>query len=454
MTFMTETGLDIRPQRLAEIQDKLDTLIKEAERRGAACETVLNITSNRTASTLADQSAQTAFQTTLGVVVYREQQRAEIAVDFQVDEFDPANILEMALRKASAAQPDPFVGLAEADAMAHDYPDLGLYFETSVDIGQLQEHVHACEQAGFASDARIVESKGTSLSVQHGCRVHHNSHGFSGHYAWSENILSCYLRASENGERRNGGFQNVQREFAALTDFAEAGRLAARRALDYLGGQPVDAGRVNVVFNAESAQWLLAGFIQAITGKNLAEKASFLLDALDEPLFAAGIGISENPHLPSGLGSVPFDADGVSVTVSPRLFVEQGRLVSYALDAESARRLQLPNTGNAVANPFEIARNLAFAPGDLDQAALCRQMNAGVLVVDARAPRLDLLTGDFTQRAIGYRIEGGERQQVLAPFTLSGNLREIFGRIVAVGNDSSHGRISSGAVWVDGIDIA
>lgn len=453
MSDGTFSSSGIGSQQITELQEKIDAVLAEARSQGAqASEAMGQYVIRRDASTLDQAPTARSGQVFLGLVVYRDQQRGEVSVDPTTADFNVTAMVKSALDVAASTAADASVGLADADTLASEYPELGLYHDTEVTTAQLREYVDVCEQAGFASDQRISDSKGTALTVEHGCRVHANSHGFEGHYAWSEHALTCHLRAAAQGESRIGSFQETQRSLHSLTDYAEAGRLAASRAISYLGGKPVAAGCHAALFAPEAAQWLLAGLIQAITGKSLAGEGTFLQGQLGQPLFAAGMGVAENPHAFAGLGSVPYDADGVAVTA--RSFVEDGRLVAYALDAQSARKLGLGNTGNAFATPFEIARNLSFAPGALDQAALRRQMDRGVFVVQARPPSLDLRTGVFSQRAIGYEIEGGEVQQILAPFTLTGNLRDVFRQILAVGNDAPPvGRITSASVLVEGIDI-
>lgn len=454
MGFTTDSPLIISPEDIAQLQGKVDELLDEAKRQGAsACEAVAQRRLRAEASTLGAGGHAQTIGATIGLAVYLGQQCGELQVDLLDSAYSPTEAVRSALQLAAAAEADPFAGLADPDSLAFEYPQLNLYFETPIDSQQLMAHVQACEAAGLAADPRVIDSRGTSLSVEHACRVHGNSHGFLGSYAWTQHDLSCYLRASANGEKRSGGVQDQQRRFGELLPFVDAGQAAARQAVSYLGGQAVQAGVSAAVFAPEAAQWLLAGFIQAITGENLYEQRSFLFGQLDQSLFGSGIGVEENPLMPSGLGSLPFDADGVRVEA--RMFVDDGRLVSYALDAGSARRLGLVNSGNAVANPFEVARNLSFVSGDSNQADLLRQMGNGVLVIEARPPQLDLRTGDFSQRAIGIQVSGGELGAVLAPLTLSGNLADVFARVLAIGNDQpASGRVRTGSVWVERITIA
>ena len=59
--------------------------------------------------------------------------------------------------------------------------------------------------------------------------------------------------------------------------------------------------------------------------------------------------VSELPHLPKGLASTSFDAEGVAT--HPREVVKDGVLQGYFLGSYSARKLKLNTTGNAGGNP-------------------------------------------------------------------------------------------------------
>ena len=62
-------------------------------------------------------------------------------------------------------------------------------------------------------------------------------------------------------------------------------------------------------------------------------------------MFPPFLHIVERPHLPQGLASSPFDAEGVATR--DRELVRDGVLQGYVLGSYSARKLGLTTTGNA-----------------------------------------------------------------------------------------------------------
>ena len=105
--------------------------------------------------------------------------------------------------------------------------------------------------------------------------------------------------------------------------------------------------------------------MQAINGAAIARGASWLKDAMGEPVLPRGIDLVEDPFRPRIGGSRPFDAEGLPA--ARRALVEDGVLRSWILDLATARQLGLRSTGNAgrgtSAPPSPSVGNLALTPG-------------------------------------------------------------------------------------------
>ncbi|HLT04727.1 MAG TPA: metallopeptidase TldD-related protein, partial [Pseudomonas sp.] len=186
----------------------------------------------------------------------------------------------------------------------------------------------------------------------------------------------------------------------------------------------------------------------AIAGGNLYRKASFLEGALGQRLFPEWLTLDERPHIPRALGSAAFDGDGLATYAKP--FVTNGELVSYVLGTYSGRKLGLPSTANAGG-----VHNLFVSHGDEDQAALLRRMGRGLLVTELMGQGLNLVTGDYSRGAGGYWVENGEIQFPVQEVTIAGNLRDMFRRIVAIGNDlEMRSTIRTGSVLIEKMMVA
>jgi PmbA protein len=226
------------------------------------------------------------------------------------------------------------------------------------------------------------------------------------------------------------------------------GRRAGERTVRRLGTQRLSTRQAPVIIAAETAGSLFRNFIQAISGSALYRKSSFLLDHLGKPVFPDYMHIHEEPLLPKGLGSAPYDAEGVATT--PRDIVSDGILQGYVLNSYAARKLGMETTGNAGG-----VRNLTIDPGDKDLPALLRAMDTGLLVTEFIGFGVNIVTGDYSRGAAGFWVENGEIRYPVDEITVAGNLRDIFMGIVEVGSDvDARGNIRTGSVLIENMTIA
>lgn len=386
----------------------------------------------------------------LHLAVYRGQRKGRHTVALDTA-FDPRVAVDEALAIAAGAEKDPSQGPALERDLAWNPANLELCHDWPLSPEDLLGRAQACERATDLGDARILGSRRTSISALGKAQVFGNSHGLVVGYLDTLYQLSTYVRAQIDDERRTAGEFKLARSLAGLGEAGELGNLAARRAIDHLGSQRLPVQRCAHVFAPSTSIWLLSALIQALQGKPVSEGRSVLAGRLDEPLFAPGIGITEAPRQMGGLGSSPFDLEGCAIDAGP--FVENGRLLRYALDSVSARRLGMANTGNA-AVAFEEARNLTFTPGSGDQAQLLASMGRGVFVSEARAPQVDVEKGSFMLKGIGFWVEDGVIQYPLEPFVIESPLLELWRKVSAVGGDLQRiSRISGVSVLVDDLPV-
>jgi PmbA protein len=242
----------------------------------------------------------------------------------------------------------------------------------------------------------------------------------------------------------------VDRAADRLESAEAVGREAGRRTLRRLGGRKLSTRRVPVVFEAPVASSLLSHFVGAVRGGSLYRRASFLLDSLGQPVFAPGVRLHEQPHLPGGLGSAVFDSEGVATRA--RDLVRAGVLQGYVLDSYSARKLKLATTGNAGG-----VHNLTLEPfgGAADLDALLRQMGTGLLVTELIGFGVNTVTGDYSRGAAGFWVEGGSIAYPVEEITVAGNLKDMFHGIVAAGGDVDvRGNLRTGSVLVGALTVA
>ena len=381
----------------------------------------------------------------LGVTVYFGQRKGSASTS----DFSPDAIRETVSAACNIARyttEDPCAGLADAALMATTIPDLDLYHPWRIGVEQAIEVGLECEGAARALDPRINNSEGATLNSHDGLHVYGNSHGFIGGYPSSRHSLSCAVVGQEGDAMQRDYWYTVARSAAGLEPAAEVGRKAGT--LARLGARRISTRQAPIVFQAEMAVSLLRSLIGAISGSALYRHSSFLLDHLGRRIFPEFVRIHENPLLPGGLASAPFDSEGV--TTRAKDFVASGVLENYVLGSYSARKLDMQSTGNAGG-----VRNLAIEPGELDLKGLLGEMGSGLLVTEMMGHGVNMVTGDYSRGAAGFWVENGEIQYPVEEITIAGNLKQMFAGLVAVGKDEERrGSIRTGSWLLEPMTIA
>ena len=440
----------VGPQALPDLQAQVEQIIAEARRQGAsACEVAVSMEQGLSTTVRQGEVETVEFNRDqgFGITLYVGQRKGSASTSAS-GEAAIRETVAAALAIAKHASEDDCAGLADAALMARELPDLDLYHPWAIAPEQAVELALACEAAAFATDKRISNADGTSLSTHQGCRVYGNSHGFVGGYASTRHSLSCVMIAEGEGQMQRDYWYDVNRQGELLADPLSIGRKAAERSVARLGARPVPTCEVPVLFAAELATGLFGHFLAAISGGNLYRHSSFLEGALGQRLFPAWLNLDERPHIPRAMGSATFDGDGLATYAKP--FVAGGELVSYVLGTYSGRKLGLPSTANSGG-----VHNLFVSHGDEDQQALIKRMGRGLLVTELMGQGLNLVTGDYSRGAAGFWVENGEIQFPVQEVTIAGNLKDMFRQIVAVGSDLElRGNIRTGSVLIERMTVA
>lgn len=437
------------PQALDALRERAHNVLEEARRQGATAAEVGISAGNGLSVTVRMGEIETLEfhnDRALSVVVFIGQRKGA-ASSSDDSEGSVRETVAAALAIAQQTGEDAHSGLAEPELLARDVPDLELCHPWAITPAEAIAQAQACEAAGRA-DPRIVNSEGATVSSSVSVRVYANSNGFVGAYAGSQHSRSCVLVAEHEGAMQRDYWYDSQREAAQLTAPEVIGERAAQRTLARLGAQRPATGESPLLFAPEVARGLLGHFVSAISGGALYRNASFLRDRLNSQVFPEWVTISELPRLLRGAASAPFDSDGIATRDQD--FVRDGVLVSYALGLYAARRLGLAPTGNGGG-----VRNLRITHGEEDQAALCRRMGNGILITEVMGQGVNLVTGDYSRGASGFRVEDGEITAPLEEFTIAGHLGEMFASLVAAGSDiDQRGHIHCGSLLLAPMKIA
>ncbi|MDO5288765.1 MAG: metalloprotease PmbA [Pseudomonadota bacterium] len=392
----------------------------------------------------------------LGVTVYVGQRRGNASTS----DFSPQAVrqtVQAAYDIARFTAEDPVAGLPDAADIAqpHEQRELDLFHPWPITSAQAADMALACEAAAFAVDKRVSNSEGAGVSAQQSHFFSAHTRGFRGGYASSRHSISVAPIAKspgKGGDMQRDYWYSSERNACDLAAPEAVGRYAAERALSRLNARKIGTRQCPVLFESPLAAGLLGGFVHAVSGGALYRKTTFLADSLGKRVFAKHIDISEDPFVPGGKGSSPFDEEGVRV--APRQVVEGGRVQGYFLSTYSARKLGMKTTGNAGGSHNLVLSSRQTRPGD-DLDEMLRKLGTGLFVIELMGQGVNYVTGDYSRGASGFWVENGRIAYPVQEITIAGNLRQMFAGIQAVGADAyTYGAKTVGSVLIDRMTVA
>lgn len=365
-------------------------------------------------------------------------------------------LADRAIAMARAAPEDRYSGLAPAELLTHGpYPELDLIETYEPSPHTLRAMAEEAEEAARAVEG-ITNSDGASASTGSGVFALATSHGFAGGYASTHHSISVSVVGGEGAGKQRDNAWRTAHHASDLPAAAEIGKLAGERTIARLGSARAKSGPMPVVFDPRVAGTLLGHLIGAMSGSSIARRSSFLLDKLEEQIFAPGIEVVERPHTPRGLRSRPFDGEGLPTVA--RNLVEDGRITGWLLESASARQLGLQPTGHAARNgggaPSVSVGNVHLAAGALSPAELMADIKDGVYVTELIGQGVNGVTGDYSRGATGFRIVNGELAGPISEFTVAGNLLSMFARLTPASDLEWYRAINVPTVRVDGMTVA
>lgn len=337
-------------------------------------------------------------------------------------------------------------GVALVRALAKDphrkLPDPALYAgRSTADLGvfdpkllELGADARLARAKAVEAGARAVSGAARILSVTATVSDSSNelarvsSNGFEGtfRHGWVSEEAEVAVK-DDDGRRPSDWADATVRKLADLPEPGSIGRQAAERALARLGAKKLASGTKTVLVEARAARSLLRHLTGSpLGGYALQQRESFLEGKVGQKIASDVLTISDEPLLAGGLGSRPFDGEGMATKA--RVVVEKGTLRTFFLDTYYASKLGLaPTTGGPM--------NLVVTPGAKGLEALVKEVQDGLLVTSFLGGNSNSTTGAFSLGVSGFRLVKGKREEAVAEINVAGKHLELWKRLTAVGSD-------------------
>ena len=237
---------------------------------------------------------------------------------------------------------------------------------------------------------------------------------------------------------------------------ARVGRNAGKFVVRRLNPRKAQSARVPVVYDRRVSGGLIGHLASAINGRAVARGTSFLKDKMGEKIFADGIRILDNPLRKRGLGSRPFDAEGLPTR--RYAVIDDGHLTTWLLDLAAARQLKLKPTGHAARGtsgpPSPTTSNFYLEKGKHSVEELIGDIKSGLFITDLIGFGVNGVTGDYSRGASGFWIENGKLGWPVSGITVAGNLKDMFLNMTPANDLQFKGATNAPTVRIEGLTVA
>ncbi|HYC69181.1 TldD/PmbA family protein [Brevundimonas sp.] len=391
----------------------------------------------------------------LGLRVFIGRRQATVSAS-DLSDATRARLVERAVAMARLAPEDPYAGLAPQDRLARGpFPDLDLFDPSNRSAAQLEAVAAETEAAALAVPG-VARSEGGHAAASSSRWRLVTSHGFDGAYHGSAFSLGVGVIAEKDGAMERGGEHRSARHLADLPSPVDIGAEAGRRAVARTGPRKIASTTAPVIFENRLAMQILSPLIGAVSGPSIARGTSFLKDRLGQSVLPKGVNLIDDPFRPRGLGSTPFDDEGVAVT--RQSIIDDGVLTTWLLNSAAAAQLGLASTGHAsrgLAGPPGVStHSLHLEPGERDLDGLMADAGAGLLVTSMFGPSLNANTGDWSAGVSGFWFDNGALAYPVSEITVAGKLTDLYARMQRGSDLEFRGANNSPSLMFDAVAIA
>ncbi len=382
-----------------------------------------------------------------------QDKRTALTTSSDLDATTLQTLIKNAVQRAALGSSDEFAGLPAADEDPIDPQTLELFDPAIAELDSKKKIRMALETEKIAlADKRITNSHGAGFETREIRTILANSLGITRSFSETYCSLGVGLQAGETNDLVEGYWGCAKRHVSELDPPEVIADRAVARTVRQLGPRKIKTQMVPVLFEPEMTAWLIGFLFSCVSGVAVYNRATFLMDKLGKRVAQPELHVFDNGLLPRGLGSSPFDADGVPCRKTPVL--ENGILANYLCNTYAARKLDLASTGNASGSGVGPS-NFYLQAGPASQEEMVRSLDRGMILVRVLGHGMNSITGDISRGAFGLWVEKGEIAYPVSEVTISGNLGSLLENVIQVGNDLEfRSAVCGPSLLLDGLTIA
>ena len=272
-----------------------------------------------------------------------------------------------------------------------------------------------------------VISTTSSVGDAHVLSAAVSSNGFAGTYEATSVWLSTSATLMDKDDKRPSDWMAAStRHLDELPNAASIADEALSRSRLMLGTEKGPTERTTMVVDNRAAGNILGRLYSPARGGAVQQGRSFWKDKLGKKMVSDKLTITDDPLIPRGLGSRPFDGEGIAAKRLP--IISKGVFENLYLDTYYANKLDMkPTTGGS--------SNLVVELGNRNRDEILTAVGKGIFVTSWLGGNMDATTGDFSFGVRGHLIANGVLGAPISEMNITGNIVDLFSNLAEIGND-------------------
>ena len=250
------------------------------------------------------------------------------------------------------------------------------------------------------------------------------------------NMVYAYAGAlARDGERAATGMKLLWGYDMKAVDAGIIAREATGEALDKLHAGRMKSGSYPVVIRSGAMADLLSTFCGVFSADNAQKGLSLLAGREGEAVASPLVTLVDDPLMPWGLGSCPFDREGAATY--KKNVIENGVLTTLLHNRKTAKKAGVRTTGNAAGSGRVAPSNLFIAPGTATEEELLGHMGDGLYLTDVTGLHAgaNAVSVDFSLLSCGFEVKDGKKVRAVEQFTVAGNFYQLLADVLEVGDN-------------------
>lgn len=326
-----------------------------------------------------------------------------------------------------------------------EYPEVVAFNE---ELGKVSpeeriEFAKTLETEAFATDSRVALVNWATTGYGETDVYIANTKGLE--QSFSRNAAYSFVSAMvKEGETvKTGGrflFKNDWSQFDAKKQAQEA----VQEGVSLLDASTVKSGEYRVLLRYDVVQDLLSTFSSVFSAEAVQKGLSLLGGKLGAQIASPKVTLIDDPLLPNGGASAPFDAEGVATKTKE--VIAQGTLTTFLHNLKTAKKDGVESTGNAFRASFKSPvgispSNFYIKPGEKSYDELVQELGSGLIIIDVQGTHsgANPVSGDFSLGAYGYLVENGKITRAVDQITIAGNFFKLLESVEEIGSDLEFG---------------